>query len=65
MADRSRLRLQALGSEQSTLLRCTRCGARIELCAFCESVDCSLAICYRCLRQELRQSLAQPHPHGG
>jgi hypothetical protein len=46
-------------------LQCTRCGARIELCAFCESADCSDVICYRCLRQELRQSLAQPHEHGG
>jgi hypothetical protein len=46
-------------------LACTRCGARIEVCAFCESADCSQVICYRCLRQELRQSLAQPHAHGG
>jgi hypothetical protein len=46
-------------------LQCTRCGARIELCAFCESPACPKPICYRCLRQELRQSLAQPHAHGG
>jgi hypothetical protein len=46
-------------------VRCTRCDSRIELCAFCESEDCGRAICYRCLRQELKQSLAQPHPHGG
>jgi len=46
-------------------LDCTRCGARIEVCAFCERADCSHPICYRCLRQELRQSLAQPHAHGG
>ena len=46
-------------------VECTRCGARIEVCAFCESPDCSNVICYRCLRQELRQSLVQPHLHGG
>jgi hypothetical protein len=46
-------------------LQCMRCGTRIEVCAFCESPDCPSVICYRCLRQELRQSLAQPHAHGG
>jgi hypothetical protein len=46
-------------------LACTRCGARIELCAFCERIDCAHPICYRCLRRELGQSLVQPHAHGG
>ena len=46
-------------------LECTRCGARSEVCAFCESPDCANVICYRCLRRELRQSVAHPHAHGG
>lgn len=52
-------------SQVEARLVCTRCGARIEICAFCESPDCSSVICHRCLRQELGQSLAQPHAHGG
>ncbi len=51
--------------EHSALLRCMRCGRGIELCAFCERDDCGHVICYRCLRLELRQSIAQPHTHGG
>jgi hypothetical protein len=60
MADRS-----PRPTQTEALLRCTRCGALIELCAFCERADCPSVICYRCLRQELRQSLAQPHAHDG
>jgi hypothetical protein len=60
MVDRSPAPMQS-----DARLKCTRCGARIELCAFCQSPDCSHVICYRCLRQELRQSLALPHAHGG
>jgi hypothetical protein len=59
-ADRS-----ASPTQVEARLECTRCGARIELCAFCERADCPSPICYRCLRQVLRQSLAQPHAHGG
>ena len=62
MADRSRVAAMPLGER---LLRCTRCGSRIELCAFCESADCGHVICYRCLREELGQSVVQPHAHGG
>lgn len=46
-------------------LMCTRCGIGIEICALCERENCPHAICYRCLRIELGQSLAHPHPHGG
>ena len=60
MADRSPASLRT-----EARLECTSCGARIELCAFCESAECSYPICYRCLRRELRQSLTQPHVHGG
>jgi hypothetical protein len=52
-------------TEIEARVECTRCGSRIELCAFCESPACPAVICYRCLRQELRQSLAQPRAHGG
>lgn len=46
-------------------LQCKGCGSWMELCAFCERLVCSHAICHRCLRQDLVQSLSQPHPHGG
>jgi hypothetical protein len=46
-------------------LTCTRCGATVERCAFCERDECAEAICYRCLRLALGESLAQPHEHGG
>jgi hypothetical protein len=47
------------------LLLCTRCGVVIELCAFCERAQCPDAICARCLRIELGESMAQPHARGG
>jgi hypothetical protein len=62
MPDRSPVSAQPIGER---LMRCTRCGTRIELCAFCESPACRHVICYRCLRQELGQSVVQPHAHGG
>lgn len=46
-------------------LTCTRCDAVVELCAFCEREDCRVAICYRCLCEQLGLSLAEPHAHGG
>lgn len=46
-------------------LACVVCGRIIEVCAFCERIDRDHAICYRCLRLELRESMAHPHPHGG
>jgi len=46
-------------------LTCMRCGVVVELCAFCERDDCRHTICYRCLRIQLGQSMAQPHLHGG
>lgn len=51
--------------QRRVALTCTRCGASVELCAFCERDDCRHTICYRCLRIELRQSMAHPHVHGG
>ena len=55
----------AVATHLSRPVRCTRCGSWIEVCAFCESPDCASVTCYRCLRRALRQSLDQPHPHGG
>jgi hypothetical protein len=53
-----------IGASDVTLV-CTRCGVAIELCAFCERAACPEAICARCLRIELGESMAQPHAHGG
>jgi hypothetical protein len=47
------------------ILMCTRPGVVIEFCAFCERPECPDAICARCLRIELGESMAQPHAHGG
>lgn len=44
---------------------CIVCGVVIECCGFCERLDCAEAICYRCLRVRLRESLPQLHVHGG
>ena len=44
-------------------LVCTRCGASVEYCAFCEREDCNHAICNRCMRLGLRQS--RDHPQLG
>lgn len=44
---------------------CSACGKTTEVCAFCERSDCSHAVCYRCLRVALGQSLDHPHDHGG
>jgi hypothetical protein len=44
---------------------CTGCGVVVEGCGFCEREDCPETICSRCLRIELRESLPQPHAHGG
>lgn len=46
-------------------LVCGGCEREIEWCAFCDSTDCSSALCYRCLLFELGESTPQPHAHGG
>ena len=46
-------------------LTCMTCGSLIELCAFCERVDCGHTICHRCLRLQFGQSMAPLHLHGG
>ncbi len=47
------------------MLVCIRCGVGIELCAFCERDACPEPICAKSLRIELRESMAEPHEHGG
>ena len=44
---------------------CVVCGVVVECCGCCERVDCSETIYSRCLRIQLRESLPQPHVHGG
>jgi hypothetical protein len=44
---------------------CIVCGVVVECCGCCERVDCPETICSRCLRIQLRESLPQPHLHGG
>ena len=47
--------------DQGARLVCTNCEAIIEVCAFCERVDCpGDVICYRCLRNQLLQSVTTP-----
>jgi hypothetical protein len=55
----------SLTDAPDVLLLCTRCGVVIELCAFCERARCPEAICGRCQRIELGESMAQPHAHRG
>ncbi|HWD47729.1 MAG TPA: hypothetical protein VHM23_29155 [Actinomycetota bacterium] len=44
---------------------CIVCGVVVEGCGCCERVDCPEAICSRCLRIRLRESLPRLHAHGG
>jgi hypothetical protein len=45
--------------------KCAGCSRDIDRCCFCDRPGCSVAICYRCLMQELKQTRPQPHAHGG
>jgi hypothetical protein len=44
---------------------CAGCDRPLETCAFCEQEGCPSPSCYGCLVVDLRESLAQPHEHGG
>jgi hypothetical protein len=44
---------------------CVVCGRVIEACACCEEGHCSEAICHRDLLFALKESITQPHGHGG
>ena len=54
-----------MSQDASVMLRCSRCGAYIAECAFCDEPDCRTAICYGCLNVALGQEMQQPHAHGG
>lgn len=51
--------------KDASILTCTSCGAVIDVCFFCERAPCPEAMCYRCLRIALGESMAEPHAHGG
>jgi len=46
------------------VLVCTGCDREIEGCAFCDRA-CGRELCYRCVLYELKESVGQPHEHGG
>lgn len=43
---------------------CRDCRRAIEACGFCGE-RCGREICYRCTLEALRETLPQPHAHGG
>ena len=47
------------------VLVCAGCERALEACAFCDSEDCGEATCYRCMIVDLKETLTQPHDHGG
>ena len=51
--------------DQTATGRCGQCDVAIEVCAFCESEECRVPLCYRCVRIGLAQEVRQPHLHGG
>ena len=48
-----------------TALVCESCGRELEECAFCEGPECAAACCYRCMTVDLRETIRDPHQHGG
>jgi hypothetical protein len=51
-------------NSQVTGEKCAGCNRGID-CCFCDQPGCPAAICYECLMKELKQTLPQPHAHGG
>jgi hypothetical protein len=43
---------------------CESCRRAIDVCGFCGE-RCGHEICYRCRLEALRETLPQPHGHGG
>jgi hypothetical protein len=41
------------------------CGRKIATCACCEEGHCGEPICHRDLLFALKESIVQPHGHGG
>jgi protein-arginine kinase activator protein McsA len=46
-------------------LVCAGCDRSLEDCAFCDEVDCGCAVCYRCCRAAIGESMDPVHAHGG
>jgi hypothetical protein len=44
---------------------CVVCGRTIEMCACCDEGYCGEPICHRDLLFALKESIVQPHGHGG
>jgi hypothetical protein len=44
---------------------CGDCDRAIEVCWFCQDPQCDQAICDRCIRTALHESVKLPHIHGG
>jgi hypothetical protein len=53
-----------MGTTEPHIVVCTHCHKDIEACAFCEE-RCGHEICWRCLKYDLREEIAEPHTHGG
>jgi hypothetical protein len=45
--------------------KCVRCHRVVDICACCHEPNCPAAICYDCQNRALKQTVPQPHPHGG
>jgi hypothetical protein len=45
--------------------KCTRCGRVLDICACCHEPKCPAAICYDCQNRAFKQTVPQPHAHGG
>jgi hypothetical protein len=43
---------------------CAECERAVEVCGLCGEA-CGVEVCYRCALVELKESLPQPHAHGG
>lgn len=53
-----------MSTPEPAIVVCTHCRKDIEACAFCEE-RCGHEICWRCLKYELGEEIAEPHTHGG
>jgi hypothetical protein len=38
-----------MSTQVTTSRKCSRCGAAVDTCAFCDEPDCPAITCYRCL----------------
>jgi hypothetical protein len=45
--------------------KCKGCDREIDICACCQEPGCPAAICFGCQNRELKQTIPQPHAHGG